>query len=530
MKGRQCLTKLLQLTAWLWPVGLSAQTATYLPLQTDAGLSAAVSGMEELSDSLLYVLLPDSLEDESHRYFVPDSCLAQADSLQEYLIIIETELEALASEPLPDRAHWREPSDLERFVNRYDIMRGHRPPRPSKPLPPEANPFDYIKMNPMFMPLVFDGSWQDMSPRFKRQPYGFAPRRGMPGPQSRRTFGLDTLSQAAQDFVMRQSDEIRWQMESSRMDLFHYSQKDMPQPLIMEMLQTASPMHMPMPSYAPHLQRRAAPDPHYDYNYWVIKGHLSGQMTQTWISKNWSSGGNSNMSTLQTFYWTAKYDDKKNIQFDNVIDVRMGVNTTNSDTLRSLSVNVDQFQASSKLGIKAVKNWYYSAQAEVITQFLNNYKVNTYDLKSSFLSPAKLFVSLGMDYKVKSRDKSRNFSLLLTPLTYRLNYLLDTEHFKASSYGVTEGKHFGHEFGFKVTSNLNWKITDELSLISDFYYYSDFGYVDSEWKNTVNFMLNQFLSTQLFVHLKYDDRIRNEEYKTHLQMKEYLSFGVTWYW
>lgn len=266
----------------------------------------------------------------------------------------------------------------------------------------------------------------------------------------------------------------------------------------------------------------------YKYSNWKFTGHLSAQASQTYISPNWSSGGTTNSTLLLSAYATIKYDDRKLIQFDNVFDLQLGFNTNASDTIRRMSVGTDQLQISSKLGIKAFNKWYYSLQAELITQVADNYKANTYDLKSSFMSPAKFFVSLGLDYKL-STDKM-NLSVLLTPLTYKLNYVRETDKIDPTSYGIEAGKHVGHEFGIKLSSTFNWTITDNISWNTYLYYYSNFGYIDSEWKNTFNFKISRFFTAQVFLHTKYDDRIkRSEEQKTLLQFKDIISVGFTYH-
>ena len=266
----------------------------------------------------------------------------------------------------------------------------------------------------------------------------------------------------------------------------------------------------------------------FDYSNWTFAGRLSAQLSQTYISPNWSSGGTSNNSALMSVYLTANYNDRKLIQFDNVLDLQIGLNTNPSDSLRSLSIATDQLQISSKLGIKAFNNWYYSLQAELITQTLQNYKENTRDLKSAFLSPAKFFVSLGLDYKLQQSDKK--LSVLFTPLTYKVNYLMDNVNINPTKYGIDEGCHFGHEFGIKLSTTYDWKISDAISWNTYFYYYSNFNYIDSEWKNTLNFALTRFFTAQLFVHLRFDDRVaRTEENSSLLQLKEILSLGFTYH-
>lgn len=150
-------------------------------------------------------------------------------------------------------------------------------------------------------------------------------------------------------------------------------------------------------------------------------------------------------------------------------------------------------------------------------------------LKSSFLSPARLFVSLGVDYKKSNNKKGYNLSVMLSPATYKMNYLYDNVNLKPASYGIESGKHFGSEIGSKVSSTLNWRFSERLNWKSKIYYFTDYTYVDSEWENTLDIMLNHYFSTQIFVHLKLDDRLQRQTGESLLQMQQLLSFGMTYY-
>lgn len=468
------------------------------------------------SDSVEEYLAIDSLLRPENRFYLSDEEIRQTDSLMAWIDTCSREMDQSDREWLPEHTAPREPSDLLRYIRRYDLMAGRV--RPAKAAPYREDSTYYPGMNPLFMPLVFKTErrrltlHKDLSQARTKPLYVFEPT-------------------ASEKYVAEMNTELLNQLEVNYLDRIEYSSADLPEYERIDMIISSDkPIRIEQPRYEmrPTVRQMAHMD--YEYNYWTVKGRFSAQMTQTYVSRNWTSGGMRNMSTLMSLYWTANYDDKKKLQFDNLIDLKIGFNTTDADTLRKVAVSTDQLQLSSKLGYKAVKNWYYSASAELMTQLLNKYKPNTVKLQSSLLSPAKFFFSIGMDYKVTSRDKKRNLSLLITPLTYRMNFLLDTVNYKASSYGIDPGTKFGHEFGFKLTSNFNYKINEAISLTSYLYYYSDFTYIDSEWKNTLNFQVNQYLSTQLYLHFKLNDRQRSEDSKNLLQFKEYLSFGIAYFW
>ncbi len=473
-------------------------------------------------DSIAEVQRIDSLMREENRYHIPATHLRHVQLLERQIQTGDSILNVLASQ-IPAYRGPREASDIQRYYHRYNLMEHRVYPQPPRVIS-EIREDEYPAANPLFMPLVFN-TFKNEQPLHEPQII----------PEKKNKILLIDIPEElpSESYVDSLRKEILRQIETQHLDKFEYCISDIPEyERIDVIIEAKKPIRLetvpgldfntPLQQEVRHINPK--------YTYWNVKGRVSAQMTQTYISKNWSSGGESNMSGLYSFYWKANYDDKKNVQFDNFIDWKVGVNTNSSDTLRGYNISTDQFQISSKMGIKAIQNWYYSVQGEFITQTLTNYKSNTYTPKSSFLSPAKMFVSLGMDFKKTSRNKKHKISLLMTPLTYRMNFLMDTINFNPSKYGIEEGKKIGHEFGVKLTANYDWKINEDISWNSYFYYYSDFSYIDSEWKNTLNFKVNQYLSTQLFIHTKINDREFDRNEDKLIQLKEFLSFGVTYFW
>ena len=265
-------------------------------------------------------------------------------------------------------------------------------------------------------------------------------------------------------------------------------------------------------------------------NPWKTAGAGKFQISQTFVSPNWSKGGESNMAGLLSVYMQAIYSNSSNLLFENYLDLKIGLNTVSTDTLRNLNVSTDQIKLSSKFGLRMYNDWYYSLSAEFNTQVLNNYKSNTWSLKSAFLSPAKLFIGLGVDYKKNNPKKRTNLSVLVTPLTVKMNYLLDNVSLSPSSFGIDPGKHFGSELGSKITANLSWKFSEQLKWSTKFYYFTNFEYVDTDWENTFDVMLSNYFSTTIYVHFKLDDRLKRAPGESLLQTQELMSFGMMYRW
>lgn len=345
-------------------------------------------------------------------------------------------------------------------------------------------------------------------------------------------FPVDTLLFTRVDRARRTTNEFLLDIYIKNLDYkVYYEDQIMSHQLLQDVLPQKEPSKDP-------IMRLFTPDKPSDKvadaeiiirkpNFWVTGGSGSLQLSQNEISDNWYQGGESMNSLTSELKLFANYNDKEKVQFENLVEIKIGFNSVSSDTIRKYRVNTDLFRFYSKLGIQAASSWYYTVTGELKTQLFNNYKANSKDVVSAFLAPANLNLSIGMDYKLKKNKI--NLSVVMSPLAYNLRYVGDSR-VDETKFGLDEGDKLLHDFGSKFQTNISWTIIPSIKYDSRIYYFTSYKKVEAEWENTINFVLNRYLSTKLFVHVRYDDGVARKDDNSFFQLKQFLSFGINYNW
>ena len=261
-------------------------------------------------------------------------------------------------------------------------------------------------------------------------------------------------------------------------------------------------------------------------NFWVTKGSFSTQLTESYFSPNWYQGGINNLNVLSMLTLEANYNNKRKVQWDNKLDARLGFYKNQGEDIQS---NQDLLRMTSKLNLKAIRNWNYAIEAQGNTQMLNHYdeSVDPRVLKSCFLAPADLSFTVGMDFK-KSFNKG-SISIYPGPLSYKMTYVALKD--LGANYGLEEGKRIRTDLGSKIEINFDYKISENISYKTRFYYFTGrYEYVQMDWENTINFQVSKYISTKLFFHTRFDDLAEPYEGWDYLQFKQYLMLGLNYTW
>ena len=261
-------------------------------------------------------------------------------------------------------------------------------------------------------------------------------------------------------------------------------------------------------------------------NFWKFSGDYSLQFLQNYISENWYKGGESNLSAVGNVVLKLNYNNKQKVKFENILEMKLGLQTSESDTLHSLKTSTDMLRYTGKLSLQAIKKWDYAFQMIATTQFMRTFKSNNSVVYSDFFSPLELNFSIGMDYTISTKNQKLNGSIHLAPIALNFKYV--DRLALSTRFGLDEGEHTLTDMGSQMTLNLTWKPNNDIKWTSRLYAYTTYKRAVVEFENTISFALSKFVSTNLFLYPRFDDGVARREDNNYWQMKEYFALGFSY--
>ena len=261
-------------------------------------------------------------------------------------------------------------------------------------------------------------------------------------------------------------------------------------------------------------------------NFWNFSGDYNLQLFQNYISDNWYKGGESNYSLLGTLTLQANYNNKQRFRWDNKLEMRLGFQNSRGDTLHTVRASEDLLRYTGKVGLQATKNWYYSLQLIASTQFMRGLKSNDPNVYSTFLAPLYLTPSVGMDYTINWFKGKLRGSAHLAPLAYKLTYVSDKK--LSTRFGLEADRHVKNDFGSEVTIDFNWQLAKDVKWKTRLYAYTTYKRMLMEWENTFTFVVNKYISSNLFLYPRFDDGAARDNKLGYWQLKEYISLGFSY--
>jgi hypothetical protein len=274
-----------------------------------------------------------------------------------------------------------------------------------------------------------------------------------------------------------------------------------------------------------------------DRKYWKSTFAADLKFSQNKSSDNWHTGQIDNMNIYSNLVTTYNYT-RDRLTLTNTLSSTVTVNSAPKDTTRSYTIGSNELRFRSNFGLRAVRNWSYSASGEFVTPLLNKYLVNSDNKNSAFLAPITINIGLGMTFagnpKFKKADRSYNINLSLEPLSFKYIYSNDKDIQLAAFFPRNEDGTYQHvlrTFGSTLTMTNNVKFNKIITLYSRFYYFTNYERIISEFENKFDIALSRYFSTTLHIFLRYDDGVaKAENSDTYLQVNELFSFGFSYRW
>lgn len=261
-------------------------------------------------------------------------------------------------------------------------------------------------------------------------------------------------------------------------------------------------------------------------NFWKFSGDYNLQFMQNHFSANWYKSGEDNLSAVANVILKLNYNNQQKIKFENMLEMKVGIQTANSDTVHTLKTTSDLLRYTGKLGLQATKKWYYTFQVIASTQFVRGYKSNDHTVYSDFFSPFEVNSSIGMDYTIDAYQKKLTGSLHIAPLAHNFKHV--SRLALSTRYGLPEGRGNMDDWGSQFTANVTWKPTDKFKWATRLYAYTTYSRAVVEWENTFSFAFSRYISAQVFLYPRFDDGVKKMDNHSYWQFKEYLSLGFSY--
>lgn len=261
-------------------------------------------------------------------------------------------------------------------------------------------------------------------------------------------------------------------------------------------------------------------------NFWKFSGDLRVNINQLAFSDNWHQSHENNFNMLNTITLRANYNNKQKVKWDNTLELRLGMQTTKTDTLRNLRTTEDVLRYTGNVGLQAIKKWDYTFQVIATTQSLKGYPTNSSVAISDFFSPITVTSSLGMKYNINFFKNKLTGSVNIGALAYNWKYCGWSR--LVTRYGIQEGHHSYKDYGSNITINTTFKFTNDISWVMRLYGYTSYKRALVEIENTFNFRVSKFLNTTLYFYPRFDDSRPRDDHHGYWAFKETLSFGLSY--
>lgn len=264
---------------------------------------------------------------------------------------------------------------------------------------------------------------------------------------------------------------------------------------------------------------------------WKFVGLVNLNYGQTRF-KYWVVGGND----IDNYAFLTKIGvnyEKNIVSWSNNFEMAYGMQKVKNSPFRKSD---DRLEYATIFGLKMVKNLNIGVMFNFKTQLTDGYdylKTGDSVLNSTFLSPAYLSLSLGIDYK-----PSDYMSAFLSPLSAKMTYIMNDSLAAKGVFGVEAGKHHRFEMGASFKMNYTKKLMDNFLVSTKLLLFSNYLHnpqnIDVDFGFLANYKLWKNISLTFETQLVYDDDVlvlvdENTGAKgKRLQIKRIMGVGLSY--
>ena len=142
------------------------------------------------------------------------------------------------------------------------------------------------------------------------------------------------------------------------------------------------------------------------------------------------------------------------------------------------------------------------------------------------MSPFKLNVGIGLEYKVEALNKRLTGSLNFLPFSF--NYTYVGRSALTERNGISGNHHSTEDFASQFTGELKWQISDIVLWKTRLYANTSYHRTLVEWENQFELKVSKYISANLFLYPRFDDSNARDDDMGYFQFQEYSSLGLSY--
>lgn len=260
-----------------------------------------------------------------------------------------------------------------------------------------------------------------------------------------------------------------------------------------------------------------------DSSGWEKSGFFIFNLNQASLS-DWSGGGEKFLIGINGVLNYALHHRMNKFTMNWYTDVELGA--VEAASFKKFRKTTDRIDMTLELDHSTShKNIFYGLLLNLNTQLLggHNYFAATHDKISGFLSPGKIFLSPGIDFKLKNEHSYS--SLFISPVTGKWVTKIEKTFYGLSKFGVDSAHKVTMELGAYLTSHVNIKLSKTTRYIGRLDLFSNY----LRKPENIDLLMNNLLTvniSNLFAATVLIDIIYDHDIKRRTQVQEIFGLGL----